>query len=213
MTNGSGSTMKLLNRLIPKSPEERFWSWFKSNSDRLFSFEQNQEAIFRELDATLAEVDSELTFEFGPVRGGRREFFISAGGNKKAFPVVERLVAAAPELLGWRIVAFIPRRGVDLQLEIGDIQIGPDDVWFRLERDGAKVGVSLYLEEFDDPEGPASVQATFLMLDGALGEYDVEIKVGFIERHRLPPNPAQRGLRPFHELPDAFDQLFASLGN
>ena len=108
--------MSFLTKLIPQSKEKRFWSWFKSNSKRLFSFEQNQEAIFRELTAILAEVDHELTFEFGPIQDNRREFVISAGGIKKVFPVVEHLVASAPELPNWKITAFIPRRSVDLQL-------------------------------------------------------------------------------------------------
>jgi hypothetical protein len=50
--------------------------------------------------------------------------------------------------------------------------------------------------------------ASFLLLDNALGEYDVEMKTGFIERHALPQEPEQRGLKPFNELPHTFDAFY-----
>jgi hypothetical protein len=204
--------VNILKRFF-SSPEKQFWSWFEANSSRLFSVEHGRETILTVLNATLAKVDPGLTYEFGPTEGGQRQFAISAGGIKDVFPAVERLVAAVPKLSNWKVIAFIPRRSPDLQLKIGGVEIGPDDVWFRLERDGVKVGILLYLDKFEDPTSPPSVQATFVMLDGALGEYDVETKVGFIKRYRLPSNPVGKDLQPFRELPEAFDKLFASLVN
>ena len=72
------------------APEDTFWQWFKKNESRLFSFEANREAIFDELSEQMRRVNRDLVFEFSPVRPtGKREFVISADGNKAAFPAVQ----------------------------------------------------------------------------------------------------------------------------
>jgi hypothetical protein len=47
----------------------------------------------------------------------------------------------------------------------------------------------------------------FLLLDGALGEYDVETKLGSIEFEPMPAEDRRDGLRPFRELPAVVDGL------
>ena len=90
--------VSLIGCKAPAGDEAAFWKWFASNEARLFSFERDQEAIFDELGAEMHRVNSDLTFEFGPVQNGKREFVISAGGIKSAFPAVKALYRSAPEL-------------------------------------------------------------------------------------------------------------------
>ena len=72
------------------SKEQTFWSWFQRNSDTLYHFERDRQRIFDQLAAEMHRVNPELTFEFGSVLDdGAREFVISAGGVKTAFPAVE----------------------------------------------------------------------------------------------------------------------------
>lgn len=78
--------------------EKAFWDWFQANDERLYNFERDQEPTFDLLQTELQKVDKNLTFEFGPVENGRREFIISAGGIREAFPKVESLYATAPVL-------------------------------------------------------------------------------------------------------------------
>jgi hypothetical protein len=47
-------------------------------------------------------------------------------------------------------------------------------------------------------------QASFILLDAALGEYTVETKVGFIVRQPLPPDPESIGLMPFQMIQNEF---------
>jgi hypothetical protein len=70
------------------------------------NFESNQEAIFDELNRQLNKVNSDLTFEFGPILNGKREFVVTADGIAAAFPAVEAHVQAAPTFDDWTIVAF-----------------------------------------------------------------------------------------------------------
>lgn len=64
----------------------------------LFHFETDQEKTFDKLSAELKKANPDLTFEFGPVENGKREFVISAAGIKTAFPYVESLFNSAPKL-------------------------------------------------------------------------------------------------------------------
>ena len=108
--------------------EQAFWNWFLRNDDDLMHFERDRESIFDTLASELQKVHPDLTFEFGPEEDGCREFVISAGGIKKAFPAVRSLVAAAPELSGWKVTAFRPRRPIGNIVELGDHRIDPNEV-------------------------------------------------------------------------------------
>ena len=91
--------------------EQAFWKWFEKNQEDLFHFEKNREAVFDRLAKALKKVHDDLTFEFSPVReNGTREFVISAGGIKTAFPSVEALHASAPKLPKWTILKYRQRR-------------------------------------------------------------------------------------------------------
>jgi hypothetical protein len=85
--------------------QEKFWSWFLQHEPELFDFNPDQEAererIFEQLASELRKVDPDLVFEFGP-KEPRREFVVSAGGLKRAFPAVTKLVDASPGLDRWR---------------------------------------------------------------------------------------------------------------
>jgi hypothetical protein len=185
--------------------EQQFWSWFVRNTDRLFQFETDQEAIFDDLGAALERVHPGLTFEFGPVREGRREFIVSADGMRELFPAVRTLVAAAPALPGWVIIPFRPPNDITLVIEMGGTALGPSDVWFSAEPDGDRVGLYLFIRGLNETNEELLGRASFILLDNALGEYVVETRVGFIDRQPLPDEPRTLGLHPFEVIRSHFD--------
>jgi hypothetical protein len=185
--------------------EVAFWKWFAANETRLFSFEKNQDAIFDELSAQMSLVNADLTFEFGPVSNGRREFVISAGGIKAAFPYVEALYNKAPPLPRWIWIKYRPRRLPINDLNYGGKSIKADAVRFLLTKDDDKVGIVLFFEGYNEKEKGVFGQIGYLFLDEALGEYSVETQVGFIEfRGRDSQYFAQS--HPLKELPQHFDE-------
>jgi hypothetical protein len=189
--------------------QQTFWQWFSDHEGELFEFERNQEQIFDQLAARLRKVDPDLTFEFGPKRE-KREFVISAGGIKRAFPEVSALVAAAPSLRRWRVTAFRPRRPPPNVVEFRGKRVDPKDVQFSLLDNGKIAGIYLLIPGFREEDADLK-QIGYLLLDDALGEYDVESKLGLIKM--LAPEAHTSGDRhPFSELPRLFDQLVASLG-
>jgi hypothetical protein len=190
--------------------EDAFWRWFQKNEGRLYAFEKDRERTFDDLTGALKRVHPNLTFEFGPVRpDGRREFVISAGGLKGAFPAVEALHAAAPTMEKWIVVKFRSRRIPLNDLEFSGRKIRVKDVHYLLFRDQSpgKIGVVIFFDGYREAEKSVFGQMGYLFLDEALGEYDVEMKLGAIEFQARDSKYFERA-HPLTELPKDFDAYF-----
>lgn len=190
--------------------EDKFWSWFKENENRLFCFEMNPKAIFTDLTFQLSNVNKDLTFELGPVlKNGKREFIISADGIKSAFPAVERLCTSIPVLEKWVIIKFRPRRNPINDLDYAGKKIKIDDVYYRFfrDKDPYKIGILLLFKEYVESEKELWGQIGLLLLDEALGEYDVETKIGSLSIEST-ASTYSNGALPLRELPDEFDRCF-----
>lgn len=177
---------------------------FEFDPDR----EVERERVLDQLQAELNKIDPHLTFEFGP-RETRRELIISAGGIKSAFPAVTSTVAAAPALKRWQITAFRPRRAYLNSVTFGGKCVDPEDVQFTLLDNGKSAGLYLFIPGF--LESDAALKAIgYLLLDDALGEYDVECRLGLIKM--LSPETRTEGKRfPLTDLPALFDELVSRL--
>lgn len=162
-----------------------FWNWFVANEASLFSIGSGEDAAFASLARALQSVHSDLTFEIGPVRQGRREFVISADGLRQAFPAVELLHARAPSLARWTWVKFRPPRHPLSTITVEDVTLRTDQVRYLLARDedDNRVGIVLFMDGYDEGEQKAFQRAGYLLLDEALGEFAMETKVGFIDFH------------------------------
>jgi hypothetical protein len=187
---------------------ERFWWWFVRHEAELFDFEADQERIFDRLATELHKINSDLTFEFGPPET-RREFIISAGGIKSAFPAVASLARAAPRLERWQITAFRPRRTLPNVVQFREVRVDSRDVQFSLLHNGNKAGIYLFLPDLREGDMDWQ-QVGYLLLDAALGEYDVEMRLGLIKI--LSPDAATTDERyPLIKLPELLDELASRL--
>jgi len=187
------------------APERAFWTWFQSNESRLFDFENDRERIFDEVGAELHKIDRALTFEFGPKQDGRREFVISADGIRSAFPKVESLFAVAPSLPRWRFIKFRPRRA-PMDVTYGGVTVEAKFVVVGLEPAGPKANLTIFIPGYSPTAYQTYMPIAFLLLDQALGEYDVETRVGDIAIK--PSTEAGQAAYSLEALPKAFDSSF-----
>jgi len=96
-------------------------------------------------------------------------------------------------------------------VKFGGKRVDPKDVQFTLLSNGKMAGVRLFIPGYQEADSDIR-QIGYLLLDEALGEYDVESSLGPIEM--LSPETHTEGQRfPFAELPRQFDKLVASLGH
>jgi len=190
------------------TPEQGFWKWFQKNENSIFNFEQDQENTFNKLAVNMSKVNEDLTFEFGPINdAGKREFVISAGGIKAAFPSVESLHSAAPNLEKWIFIKYRSRRVPLNDLEFSGVSVAVDDVHYKMYKDGHKVGIIIFIEGQNEEQADLYGNIGYLFLDEALGEYDVETKVGFIEIHNR-QSKQYEGASPLSELASDLDAYY-----
>jgi|SRR5271166_1437387 len=186
----------------------RFWTWFQEHEGEIFRFEENRESVFGALVAQLRRVDPDLVFEFSSVCDDRREFIVSAGGIRRAFPGVTALVQEAPPLSRWRIIAFRQRQDVP-KIRCGDKELDRDAVLFDYVREGHKIGLTVFIPGIGDASKEEIVGLKtigYLLLDAVVGEYDVETKIGRIEFVDAAQFPERRRI-PLRELAEIVDGL------
>jgi hypothetical protein len=186
------------------TPEGDFWKWFQNNEAALFDFEKNQDRIFGQLAAELHKIDANLTFEFSSIENGRREFIISADGIREAFPKVEKLYAAAPNLPRWKIIKFRPRREPST-ISYNGTKVDVDAVRIEVRPHGQKIDVTVFLPGYTKDTESTFGSIAFLFLDQALGEYDVETRVGVVDVKSIADASAKA--ISVQALPKVFDSL------
>ena len=197
----------LITQIARGTPEQDFWKWFEKNETSLFDFEKDQKAVFDRLATAMHRVHPSLTFEFGPKDSDHREFVISADGIKDAFPKVISLHATAPKLPRWTFIRFRPRRE-PMDISYSGVSARAQDIQFSIVDDGNRAGITLFIPGHNTQNHKAMAGVGFLVLDQILGEFDVEMKVGFIEV--VSPNSAPITKKPLQELAKAFDDFISS---
>jgi hypothetical protein len=195
------------------SEYDKFWEWFQEAQDRIFDWETDQTRTFSELSTHLRRVHPDLVFEFSAVKQGRREFVISAGGMKAAFPAVTALVQAAPRLLRWQVVAFRQRRDVP-DIRCGGRRVVRESLRFDYVANGMKkIDLTLFipgLAKASQEDRNELRSIGFLFLDAIVGEYDVETKLAEIDFVDAAHDLGRRRL-PLEDLPGIVDALPSSI--
>jgi|GEM_PF-898547 len=182
------------------SPEAQFWTWFAANAGRLLTFKGRNAPVLRELSEELAKVANGLTYELSVGETVEHEFIVSADGHLERFSDVIRLVGAAPSIPGWRVIAFRQPKDTRFVVSVGKQKLAADDIWFRTQPHGDRLDLILYIKRLAQRDQDFIQAAVFFALDSALGEYDVETKIGVLDIQDAPKNARQMGLKSFHEL-------------
>lgn len=95
-------------------------------------------------------------------------------------------------------------------MQIGESCVDPSDIEFSLLTKGSVIGIQLFIPGFSE-NNVTLKQIAYLMLDDALGEYDVETKLGLVQM-LSPESPRTTRRYAFSELPSLFDRLASTLG-
>ncbi len=183
-----------------------FWDWFDANSGRFQMSDALDEQLCDELGEQIQKIDRNLTFEITPSDGGPYELVVSADGIKKAFSIVTAVVTAAPKIANWKITAFRQRSPLDsIELSFNGVTLSPTTVQYVLIPDGNKLDLLVVTPDTDDEMRDQTTGAAFILLDAALGEYDVATYLRTIEFEPQSAIDPSVPLKPLLELPSEFD--------
>lgn len=199
--------------LATESPESKFWTWFEGEHDRFRNINKvkDGEELLDLFLARLHEFDSELYFEVSqPLDDGSNELIISAEGVRAKFPKVEALVAAAPKISKWKILAFKPALGFDFIHEHGELKIDPRKLWFlplTAKIDPSILGLRVGLADYDEEAEDKIKNSVWIILDTGLGEKTCADRIRHLEVVALPEKPEDEGYIELPELPDYLSWL------
>jgi hypothetical protein len=176
-----------------------FWTWFAANATRLRE-EPDGDAVCDEITEQLVEVGEGLVGEIS--RTASRDhatLVVSADGNAELFPAVEAIVAEAPTVAHWEILAFRPPAdpndpGV---LEMDGTKLAIADIRFVHSISEGKLELDVFVPGYvDDDETIGAL--CFIALDHTVGEYRMETRVGGIAWYPIEEAPS--AARPLVEL-------------
>jgi len=196
--------------LFAKDTDEAvFWKWFIKNQSRFEHFERDKEVLISDLSEKIHTYRKGLAFEIGAKKDGVREFVISADGIKDLFPVVSKLASAAPKLPNWKITAFRPRMDdySRFTVDYNGRKFNPKEIWFYSRVLDGHFDVIFYHPSYRDEDRNLIIAGTYILLDMALGEYDVVTGIRQLDHKPLPADPKAEGLKPYSEFRTAFDEF------
>lgn len=187
------------------TPEAEFWEWFVANEAELLDADGYR---FVELiGPRISACHDGLAFEVGAETQRPREFVISADGIPEVAGHVEALCDAAPEFEAWRITRFRPPAPdyAEQRVSYGDVELSAESIRvLLLASEKSAVDLALYVDGWTEESVDRGhlEGATYILLDQAIGEYNVMFLVGYIDWHPL--SEAHEASFPFDELAARF---------
>lgn len=196
----------------------RFWTWFRANDAKLRATADADHPFWDTALAQLQLVHRGLRFEMSEAVRGRREFVITAAGDKQLFPLVDAMVAAAPSMEKWTIVALNPAKGFDFVIDFEGVKYDPKSIWFLpLDEEqhppdpearwsignlfSGGFGIRFGVPGLRDQDHDGAAFAATRILEAVLGERARAADVQYVEIAGLPNDPAKVGYIRLLELP------------
>jgi len=152
-----------------------FWTWFAANRHRFDTpGERPPEPVLDEVLERLRRYQGGLGFEiFNDDERDDRRFIVTAYGERDLFAAVDALVEAAPDDLGWRVIAVKLEKGFDFVHERDGRDYDPKTMTFdplRAGGDARRLGVRVYLPDYRREDEEAQFAAVEVVLLTILGE-------------------------------------------
>jgi hypothetical protein len=186
-----------------KSEISSFWDWFNQYHSKFSKDKNKRDKFVSDVVDRIREVSPNLTVEIAP--GEIDTMAISADGIEADFPLVEEMVAKAPAISGWRIVAFRPPGKLSgVILSYPDLTLDPDKMWILPIDNKDGFDLIVYFPDYTDAKRNLFINASYILLDDAIGEYNTVKGIRTLDFQKLPPSSDRAGIRPFTELPKVF---------
>jgi len=188
-----------------------FWTWFKNNESDFPETAEFDATYGEALIKQLEKVKPGLAYEIATPAIGEKELVISANGLRDLIPDVLGLIETAPDLTGWTFTAFRPRMS-GFNVTIGGHEFDPAELWCYSRVENGHFDLIIYHPEFSEDSRSLLTGGTYILLDMALGEYDVMTGIRYIDHRQLPPDPQAAGLYRFENLRKVFDNYKSNSG-
>ncbi|QHH98121.1 DUF695 domain-containing protein [Acinetobacter dispersus] len=170
-----------------KNSYAEFWQWFQKHQYDFHRIveardqDKIQEDFFDKLWAELASVHDGIFFLVGMADEHTAELILTPDGVIRNIIFVEELIAAAPEITGWKFTALKPASEIH-QTCIGmhDHEFSQDTLSFYLKDHPEypdEIDLFVVHDEYNEAQKSEFLQGVYIFLDNYLGEYDSVTKL------------------------------------
>jgi hypothetical protein len=165
-----------------------FWRWWAEARHRVAAAidDGSTPRLVTEIAGKVHAIHRELDWELAPGRAAEHALVVAPGGNAALRAVVARWLAAAPPVD--KTFEYHGSRQADdsmfeAHLEVAGQKLDMSELRFAftVDDDAHDIDVSVWHPAFPELPEEARLQLTFLALDWALGEEQVELWVGAVE--------------------------------
>jgi hypothetical protein len=165
-------------KTVPVRSYEDFWAWFVKHEKTFFRVVKNHDNIekhfFGKLSPRLNELKDGFFYLTGMFDENTAELVITADGAVKNFVFVEELVAAAPEITGWKFTAHKPALQIkDVNIEMAGYQFSNEKLSFYPNESRQfpdEIDITIVHQDLNADNENAIINGTYIFLDNFLGE-------------------------------------------
>ncbi len=177
--------MGFLKGILGKSDEPiatnaDFWNWFQRHEKEFFQVvkigKKVETGFINKLSAKLDKLRDGYNFLAGMYDDHTVELVLTADGDIKNIVFVEELIAAAPQIDGWKFTALKPPLSEkDINIEMHGYQFDADRLHFYSNDDPDypdEIDLVFVHDQLTGKNKEEIQQGIFIFLDNYLGEYD-----------------------------------------
>ncbi len=191
---------------------EQFWYDLEKSHTQLSSLPpvQAMELINTLLQRYFPKISAELQTTPDTVPQQYELIFTAHGAIEYFLDVMALAQAARPLALFSKVTAFRMRANMaGFEMRMNEFSLSPTDVLIQHYADGGRAGLTIWFgkpiaQDFIDH----AKHMTFILLDHALGEYDLAIKIGVIEFASAELVEGMASLVALDQFPAVFDQFW-----
>jgi len=159
----------------PIQSYDDFWNWFKKHERSFYQFVKHKGDVetffFAKLAPKLAELKDGFFFLTGMLDSDTVELILTADGVIKNIVFVEELVAAAPEIKGWKFTALKPPSIMSIQMS--GYNFTADNISFYANEHAHmpdEIDITVVHDALNDDNKRTIINGTYIFLDNLIGE-------------------------------------------
>jgi hypothetical protein len=177
--------MKFFKNLFNKKEEPirtytDFWNWFQQHEKTFFHAIKNRKdienAFFNKISAKLDELKKEYFFVAGMYDSDTVELILTADGNINHIIFVEEIVAAAPNIKGWKFTALKPAIDIkEVNIEMSGYDFNANNIYFyenEIPDYPDEIDITIVHEDLTAENNSLVSNGTYIFLENYLGELD-----------------------------------------
>ncbi|TRW25399.1 DUF695 domain-containing protein [Flavobacterium zepuense] len=155
-----------------------FWDWFESNEKAFYKVVNErgdfEKDFFNHLAPKLGYIKEGIWYLCGMYNNDIAELILTADGDVKTIVFVEELIAAAPQIKGWRFTALKPEMDIDrYTIQMGDTAFSGETLFFypnELPNYPDEIDISIVHKDYSEENSEQIISGSYIFLDNYLGE-------------------------------------------